>query len=194
MRILVAGATGAIGKRLVPLLVDADHEVFGTTRSEARAKAFPTAAVSAVVVDVFDAAALCRAVASVRPEIVIHELTDLPRGLDPGRMAAATMRNARIRKEGTRNLVAAALAAGVRRLIAQSIAWAYAPGPQPYREERPLDLDAGGTRAITVDGVAALERLTLTSPPLEGGGAAVRASLRPWDRKRCGDRRAFSAR
>jgi len=74
-------------------------------------------------VDVFDAAALRRAVIEAKPQIVIHQLTDLPPGLDPARMAEATVRNARIRIEGTKNLIAAALAAGARRLIAQSIAW-----------------------------------------------------------------------
>ena len=68
------------------------------------------------------------------------QLTDLPRGLDPRRMAEGIARNARIRSEGTRNLVAAALAAGTRRLIAQSIAWAYAPGSKPHAEEDPLDM------------------------------------------------------
>ncbi len=168
MRVLVAGATGAIGKRLIPLLLNAGHEVFGTTRSAAKANALNAAAVSPIVVDVFDAPALCRAVASARPEIVIHELTDLPRGLDPSQMSAATLRNARIRGEGTRNLVAAALKARVRRLIAQSIAWAYASGSVPYSEDRALDVHAGGARGITVEGVVRLERLTLTSPPLEG--------------------------
>ena len=78
------------------------------------------------------------------------------------------MRNARVRDEGTRNLVAAALAAGARRLIAQSIAWAYAPGTEPHSESDPLDTDAQGDRAITIRGVIALEELTLRSPPLEG--------------------------
>jgi hypothetical protein len=83
-------------------------------------------------------------------------------------MPDALVRNARLRREGTRNLVAAALAAGVRRLIAQSIAWAYAPGPEPHREEDPLDLAAAGARGASVGAVADLERLTLASPPLEG--------------------------
>jgi nucleoside-diphosphate-sugar epimerase len=167
-RILLAGAAGAIGRRLVPLLVDAGHEVFGTTRSEARARALRSAAVSPVVMDAFDAPAVARIVAAIHPEVVIHQLTDLPAGLDPSRMAEALVRNARIRSEGTRNLVAAALGAGARRLIAQSIAWVYAPGGEPHSEADPLDLHAEGTRALTVEGVVALERLTTASPPLEG--------------------------
>jgi nucleoside-diphosphate-sugar epimerase len=71
-----------------------------------------------------------------------------------------------MRSQGTQNLVDAALGAGVRRLVAQSIAWMYAPGKEPHSEDDPLDTDARGTRAITVAGVAALERLTISSLPI----------------------------
>lgn len=168
MKIILAGATGAIGRRLVPLLVAADHEVVGMTRSEGKAEALRAAGVQPVVVDVFDAPALARAVAAARPDVVVHQLTDLPPGLDPSRMAEATQRNAHMRQEGTRNLVAAALQAGARRLVAQSIAWMYAPGGEPHSEDDPLDVHAEGSRAITVEGVATLERLTLSSTPLVG--------------------------
>src|SRR5690606_14138995 len=146
----------------------AGHEVAGTTRSAAKAAALRVLGVRPVVVDVFDAPAVERAVVDFGPEIVIHQLTDLPPGLDPSKMEEATARNARIRDEGTRNLVRAALAAGARRLVAQSIAWAYAPGPEPHAEDDPLDLGAEGRRGVTVAGVAALERQILNAPPLEG--------------------------
>jgi nucleoside-diphosphate-sugar epimerase len=168
MKIFLAGAAGAIGKRLVPLLLDAGHNVVGTTRSATKAEALRAAGVEPVVVDVFDAPALSSAVAIARPDIVVHQLTDLPPGLDPTRMADGTRRNAHMRREGTRNLVAAALAAGTRRLVAQSIAWMYAPGPEPHGEGDPLDVHAPGTRALTADGVATLERLSTASPPIEG--------------------------
>jgi nucleoside-diphosphate-sugar epimerase len=168
MRIFLAGATGAIGKRLVPLLLDAGHHVIGTTRSTTKADALRAAGVVPVVVDVFDAPALSRAVSAARPDMVIHQLTDLPPGLDPSRMVEGTQRNARMRSEGTQNLVAAALESGVHRLIAQSIAWMYAPGPEPHSEDDPLDIHARGARAITVAGVVTLERLTVSSPPIEG--------------------------
>jgi nucleoside-diphosphate-sugar epimerase len=168
IRVFLAGASGAVGRRLVPLLRDAGYDVFGTTRSAAKAKGLTAAGVTPVVVDVFDAPALSKAVVESRPAIVIHQLTDLPPGLDPALMAEATVRNARIRSEGTRNLVAAAREAGAKRLIAQSIAWAYAPGPEPHREEDPLDLEAKTIGKVSVDGVAALERQTLNSPLLEG--------------------------
>jgi nucleoside-diphosphate-sugar epimerase len=168
LRILLAGATGAIGKRLTPLLLEAGHTVVGTTRSAAKAEDLRRQGVEPVVVDVFDADALSRAVVSARPEIVIHQLTDLPAGIEPSRMAEAIDGNARIRDEGTRNLVRAALAAGSRRLIAQSIAWAYAAGPRPYTEDAPLDDHAEGGRATTVNGVIALENWILGPSPIEG--------------------------
>jgi nucleoside-diphosphate-sugar epimerase len=168
-KVFLAGATGAVGKRLVPLLVDAGYEVFGTTRSESKAAGLQAAGATPIVVDVFDAAALSRAVAAARPEVVIHQLTDLPPALEPSGMAEGVGRTTRIRKEGTHNLVSAALAAGVRRFIAQSLAcWVYADGPQPYSENAPLDLRGDGPYTIVVEGIVALERLTTTSPPLEG--------------------------
>jgi nucleoside-diphosphate-sugar epimerase len=168
MRIFLAGAAGAIGRRLVPLLLRAGHQVVGTTRSTSKASALRAAGVEPIVVDVFNAPALSRAVSAARPDIVAHQLTDLPPGLDPSRMAEGTRRNARMRSEGTQNLVSAMLAAGVHRLVTQSIAWMYAPGPEPHTEDDPLDMQAQGTRATTVAGVATLERLTVSSPPIEG--------------------------
>lgn len=167
-RIFLAGASGAIGRRLTPLLRDAGHRVYGTTRSEAKAGALRAEGVEPIVVDVLDASALDRSVASARPEVVIHQLTDLPKDLDPALMEEAIIRNARVRSEGTRNLVRAAIAAGARRLVAQSIAWVYAPGAEPHVETDPLDDAAEGSRRITMQGVIALENLVLKSPPLEG--------------------------
>jgi len=166
-RIFLAGATGVIGRRLEALLRDAGHHVTGTTRAASKADSLREIGVEPVVVDVFNAEALTRAVAAAKPEIVIHQLTDLPRGLDPAKMDEAIRRNARLRTDGTRNLVDAAVAAGVRRLIAQSIAWAYAPGREPHAESDPLDVDALGIRAVSVGGIVALERAVLDAP-LEG--------------------------
>jgi len=168
VRVLLAGATGAIGQRLVPLLIEAGHEVVGTTRATEKSAALRAVGVEPVVVDMYDAPALQRAVADARPDIVIHQLTDLPRKIEPSHLTEAIQRNARIRREGTQHLVDAALAVGVRRMIAQSIAWIYAPGPEPHDEDDPLDLHARGSREITVGGVVALERLVLHSPLLNG--------------------------
>ena len=168
-KVFLAGATGAIGKRLVPQLLDAGYEVFGTTRWGRKASELESDGVTPIVVDVFDAVALSRAVTAIGPEIVINQLTDLPASLEPSGMAEGIVRTTRIRIEGTRNLVAAALEAGVRRIIAQSLAcWVYANGPQPYSESAPLDLRPEAPHAIVVEGVAALEEMTTMSPPIEG--------------------------
>jgi nucleoside-diphosphate-sugar epimerase len=163
MKIFLAGASGAIGRRLVPLLREAGHDVIGMTRSADVARELETAGTRAVIVDVFDADALKRAVVDTRPEIVMHQLTDLPRVLgDEAQLAAAYPRNARIRIEGTRNLVAAANAASARRFIVQSVAFAYAPGKEPYVETDPLNL-VDGPRLVTVRAAADMEQQVLDS-------------------------------
>ena len=163
MRIFLAGASGAIGRRLTPLLIAAGHEVTGSTRTEKVARELESAGVHGVVADVFDADTLTRAVVAAQPEVVIHQLTDLPRVLgDEKELAAAYPRNARIRIEGTRNLVAAAKAAGARRFIVQSVAFAYAPGREPYVETDPLNV-ADGPRVVTVRAAADMEQQVLTS-------------------------------
>ncbi|WP_245307578.1 NAD(P)-dependent oxidoreductase [Mesorhizobium sp. AA23] len=163
-RIFLAGGSGAIGRRLIPQLVAAGHQVAATTRRAEKAEALRAIGASPVVIDVFDAGDLLAAVAEVKPEVVIHQLTDLPAGLDPNKMGEAIIGKARVRDEGTRNLVEAAASAGARRLIAQSIAWAYAPGPEPHAETDPLDSGAEGGRGISVGGVIALERQVLEEP------------------------------
>jgi len=135
----VAGASGAVGRVLCRLLVEDGWRVVGATRSAERASGLRRLGVEPVVLDVFDRDALVRAVGDAGPRVVVHQLTDLPRQFSPESMAEARARNARIREEGTANLVAAATAAGARRLVAQSIAFAYAPGPRPYAEEAPLE-------------------------------------------------------
>ena len=167
-RIFLAGAAGVIGRRLTPLLLAHGHSVWGTTRSPDNREFLRKLGAHPVVVDVFDAGALATAVLDAKPEIVMHQLTDLAAVQDPAQRSSALARNARIREEGTRNLVAATRKAGARRLIAQSIAWAYAPGPRPFREDHPLDLNADGDRLVSVRGVEALERQVLAASPTEG--------------------------
>lgn len=101
MRIFLAGASGAIGRRLMPLLVADGHAVTGTTRSADKAAMLTANGVEPVVVNVFDADALRRAVIEVRPEVVIHQLTDLPQVPGPTLDAETLARNARLRIEGT---------------------------------------------------------------------------------------------
>jgi len=162
MRIFLAGATGAVGRRLTPILLAAGHQVTGTTRSPDAARKLENAGVRAVVVDVFDAAALERAAIDAQPEVVVHQLTDLPQVFDENEVAASYPRNAHIRVEGTRNLIAAARAAGARRFIVQSIAFAYAAGREPHMEDDPLNL-ADGPRLVTVRGAADMESQVLAS-------------------------------
>jgi nucleoside-diphosphate-sugar epimerase len=169
VRIFLAGASGVIGRRLVPLLLDAGHAVVGTTRSQETAEELKARGVEPVVVDVFDADALLEFAAWARPDAVIHQLTDLPDVIDPARLSEVLARNSRLRIEGTSNLVAAARAAGVGRLIAQSIAFAYADGPEPHAETDPLNPADGETPgAITARGVRALEEAVLNAPDIEG--------------------------
>ncbi|SFB49262.1 Nucleoside-diphosphate-sugar epimerase [Cohnella sp. OV330] len=156
MKIAVAGATGAIGKSLIPLLLAAGHEVTGFTRHAASAARLEALGAKAAVLDIFDREAVFAAIREAEPETVIHQLTSL------GERDFAS--NTRIRTVGTRHLVDAALAAGVRRMIAQSISWAYAPGEGPATEEEPLDLDAPAPRSGTIQGVHALETAASEMP------------------------------
>lgn len=164
MRIFLAGAAGVIGRRLSPLLVADGHEVFGTTRSADRADQLRTQGVKPVLLDIFDADAVMRAVREAACEIVIHQLTDLPAVMAPERLPEILARNARIRDEGTRNLLAGARQSGVGRVIAQSVAFAYAPGPQPFREGDPLGVDREGPPGVSARGVASLETQVLNGP------------------------------
>jgi len=167
MRVFLAGAAGAIGRRLVPLLLRAGHEVTGTTRSAATATELARAGVVPAVLDVFDAPALMAAVGAAKPAVVIHQLTDLPRQFDPALVVAAYAKNARIRIEGTRNLIAAAQAAAARRFLVQGIAFAYAGGGEPHRETDPLNL-ADPVRSVTVKGAADMEEQVLAAAGLDG--------------------------
>ncbi len=162
--VFLAGASGVIGRHLVPLLVARRWRVIGTTRSPGKATDIASRGAEPVVVDVFDAEALAAAVARARPSIVIHQLTDLPRDQAPADIDRSRQRNAHLRIVGTRNLLAAAVGADARRFIAQSISFAYAPGPTPYDETAPLNVAAPGSAGVTAQGVESLERQVLEAP------------------------------
>jgi nucleoside-diphosphate-sugar epimerase len=166
MDVFVAGATGVIGRPLLGLLRAAGHRVTGTTRSAGKVAEIEALGARGVAVDAFDAEAVHRAVAAARPEIVIHQLTDLPDVSDPSQMAAVREKNSRVRIEGTRNLMAAAKAADARRVVAQSIAFIYAPGPGARVESDPLD--TSDAQRVTIEGVVALERAVLNTPGIDG--------------------------
>jgi nucleoside-diphosphate-sugar epimerase len=142
MRVFLAGASGVIGVRLIPLLVRDGHEVAGMTRSPGKAAALRELGAEPVVCDVFDAGALAQAVTAFGPELVMHQLTDLPDQAD--QISEFAGRNNRIRTEGTRNLLAADAQAGASRFLAQSIAWTPPAGGEAVAEHERLVLAAGG--------------------------------------------------
>lgn len=121
MRVFVAGSSGVMGQRLLPLLIGEGHEVAAMTRSPEKVDALAAAGAAAVVCDVFDAVRLEAVVRDFEPDALIHQLTDLPD--DPTLIPEHGAAHIRIRREGTDNLVSAAQAAGVPRLVAQSVAW-----------------------------------------------------------------------
>ncbi|MFZ0064926.1 MAG: NAD(P)-dependent oxidoreductase [Pseudolabrys sp.] len=164
MRIFLAGAGGVIGRRLTPLLRSAGHAVSGTTRAADKAGALRALGAEPVVVDVFDAQALARAVLAAAPDVVLHQLTDLAFAPGTPQYEEGLARNARLRIEGTRNLVAAAQAASVKRMVAQSVAFAYAPSTGPRIETDPLNLHAEGAVRKSAEAVAALEQAVLSIP------------------------------
>jgi nucleoside-diphosphate-sugar epimerase len=129
MKVFLAGATGAIGRQLVPLLLAAGHQVTGMTRSPERAGELRDAGAEAVLADALEREAVHAAVAQARPEAVIHQLTAIPALIDPRTIERDFALTNRLRSEGTRHLLAAAQAAGAERFLAQSIAFAYASGP-----------------------------------------------------------------
>ena len=156
MRIFLAGATGVIGRRVVPLLVGRGHSVTGLVRRSADADWLRSLGAKAVVGDVFDADGVRRAVALAAPDVVMHQLTDLKGG--------NFRANSEMRTTGTRHLMDATLAVGVRRVVAQSIAWAYEAGEDPASEDVPLDLGSEGSRLRSVQGVASLEAAVREAP------------------------------
>ena len=143
MRIFVAGASGVIGIRLLPLLVKAGHDVLGITRTPATVDKLKALGADAVVCDVFDAARLEQVVTAFQPDVIVHELTDLPD--DPARIGEYAAGHARVRREGTGNLLAAARAAGVKQVLAQSIAWSTTgDGATAIEDLESAVLDYGG--------------------------------------------------
>jgi nucleoside-diphosphate-sugar epimerase len=173
VRVFLAGATGAIGRQLVPRLVAAGHEVTGTTRSPQRAAELEASGAKAVVLDALDGSAVHDAVAAAAPDAVIHQLTALPQRIDPRKVKRDFVLNDRLRSEGTEFLVAAAQAAGASRLIAQSISFFYAPGPPGtvHSEADPL-LTPEQAPAMMKRSTGAVE--TLERTVLGAGGLVLR--------------------
>jgi nucleoside-diphosphate-sugar epimerase len=147
MKVFVAGASGAIGRPTVRQLLEAGHEVVGMTRREERVAEIRAAGAEAVVCDAFDADGLREAVAAARPEVVVHLLTALPQRYD--RRSDYLEPTNRIRVEGTRNLIAAGVAAGARRMVTESIAFVYRQeGGWVKEEDEAIEDRAGPGKAI----------------------------------------------
>jgi len=142
MRVLVAGATGAIGRPLIRGLKRRGHSVFCLVRSAESARMVTEMGAEALIGDALDAASVRAAIARVRPDAVINELTSLPRHYTPAEMKAAAERDSRVRREGNVNLLAGMRETGVRRYVLQSSGYWYAPGPGLADESSPLAVDA----------------------------------------------------
>ncbi|MEH2406736.1 NAD-dependent epimerase/dehydratase family protein [Nostoc sp.] len=168
MKIFVAGATGAIGRLLIAQLLAQGHNVVALTRSLEKAQTLAEQGVESAIADVFDADAVKAAINSVQPEVVIEQLTSLPKTYTGESMGAAAALNTRIRREGGANVLAAAQAAGVRRYLRQSIAFWAVPGTGLADEETPLAFDASPAVAGDILTVTEIERRLLENPNIEG--------------------------
>src|SRR5918998_4924532 len=168
MKIFVAGGTGAVGRPLMAELLARGHAPVVLTRSPEKARALAEQGVEPAIADVFDGDAVREAVGRARPEVVIEQLTALPRTYTRESLSATAPLNNRLRSEGGANVLAAARAAGVRRYLRQSIAFWAAPGPGLADEETPLAFD--GSPAVAADArvVTELEHRLLGKPEIEG--------------------------
>jgi nucleoside-diphosphate-sugar epimerase len=169
MKVFLVGATGAIGRRLVPQLVEAGHEVTAMTSSKEKLGKLYDLGAEPVLCDVFDAGRLGSVVARAEPDAVINELTDLPQSLNPRRLKEYYAANNRVRREGTANLLSAARGAGVRRFLVQGAAYWYAPTGGPVKtEEAPLYLDAPSPIGPAVQTIKEVEEAVLSADGIEG--------------------------
>jgi nucleoside-diphosphate-sugar epimerase len=169
MRVFVAGANGAVGRRLVPMLVARGHQVTGTTTSETSKKAVRAMGADAVVVDGLDAAGIGEAVARAKPDAIIHEMTALSGTPDFRHFDRWFALTNRLRTEGTEHLLAAAKASGVKRFVAQSFTgWSNSrEGSWIKTEDDPLDPNPVKEQTETLAAIKFLERAVLDAP-LEG--------------------------
>ena len=170
MKILVAGGTGAVARRLVPLLVARGHTVAATTRTPSKGDLIRTMGAEPIVADGLDPGAVERAVDAARPEAIVHQMTSLKRLQNPKHFDRVFALTNRLRTEGTRYLIAAGLAAGVRRLVAQSYTgWPNAREGGPIKsEDDPLDRTPPRTMRESLDAIRMLEHHVQLASGLEG--------------------------
>ena len=170
MKIFVAGATGNVGLRLIPLLVDRGHQVVGTTRTAAKADRLTRVGAEPMIVDGLDRDGLTAAVAKAEPDVVVHQMTALSGSFDMRRIDQFFAMTNRLRTEGTDILLAAARSAGVRKFVAQSFAgWPYARVGGPVKtEEDPLDPSPPERLRDTLDAIRHLESAVLSAGDIDG--------------------------
>lgn len=170
MRIFVAGATGAVGRRLVPRLAGNGHSVVGLTRTPAKAGLLRELGAEPVIADALDERALHAAVVAARPDVIVHQLTDLKGASDLREFDRAFASSNRLRTAGTDHLLAAARACGVQRMVAQSFCgWPYRQDGGPVKsEEDPLDPNPPRELRATLDAIRHLERAVTTAPGIAG--------------------------
>jgi nucleoside-diphosphate-sugar epimerase len=170
MRILVAGATGGLGRSLVPKLIAAGHEVTAMIRSKSSVGPVRAQGAEVVFADGLDADAVKAAVAEASPEVVVHQMTALKAGMDFKKFDQSFALTNRLRTEGTDNLLAAARATGVRRFVAQSYAgWNLAHGGSVTKtEDEPLDPDPLPAFRSTLDAIRHVESVVTGDPAVEG--------------------------
>ncbi len=167
MKVLIAGATGAIGRALLQQLHDVGHTSIGVARSEEAAQALRQQSTDAVIADILERGAVEAALRHVRPDVVINELTALPKHYTPEEMQASAARDREVRITGNVNLLAAMEAAGTRRYLLQSSGFWYAPGPGLAHEEDPLITEAPPGVAGSAQTYRALEQRATSSPGIE---------------------------
>lgn len=158
--IFLAGAVGVVGEPLSKALVEVGHTVYGTSRNAERAKALENYGVKPVVLDVFDAKAVEKAVMEIKPDVVINQVSSLPKGLKETEMAEGLKRDAKVRVEGTKNLIAAAEKAGVKKFINQSFLY-YAPTEKKITETDVLVGEDDPTYGLSVKALKEVEARTL---------------------------------
>ena len=170
MKVFVAGATGALGKQLVPRLVAAGHEVTGMTRSPQKIETLHDLGARAAVADALDADAVAQAVAEAEPEVIVHQLTALSASLDLRHFERDFAQTNRLRTEGTDILLSAARAVGTRRFVAQSFAgWPAERSGGPVKtEDDPVDPHPPAAVRTTLEAILYLERAVTNAAPIEG--------------------------
>jgi nucleoside-diphosphate-sugar epimerase len=170
MRVFVAGATGVVGRSLVPILVERGHEVVGTTRTPGKQEELRRLGATPAVLNALDGVAVKEAVTRAEPAVVVHQLTAIPPAFNPRRFERDFAPTNRLRTEGTDHLLEAARSAGVRRFVAQSFApWLYARvGGWVKTEEDPLDPDPPAPVRSTAEAIRHVEDAVTGAPDLEG--------------------------